>query len=351
MNSLVNYASESESDTEDIPSSSRVLEQPPIPVVQGIASSPPHTTAQENQPENKVHDTITGDNDSTNQGEVFVSAALKDLQNFAAAIDTNTVSSILADDGSEKSSAMEVDQEEPAATISPRKGVELSMEQQTIMDAFLKEIDALPLTSKDQSQPPPHSSSIYNSGTADHSDAKNKNLDTDEPPSVLDACWQQSQTVQSIYSRIHQLSLVSSPTLDPKVMESRLIEYAIRILDWEQGGLKSGYFLGEERAVAISKMHEESSRSKENAIEDDDESDDQDDEDDSDVTTVQLPAFGGVVGEMLEYMHEVEQSAAPPGWKIVWNAKDASYGFRHTASRNESTHDAEQNIDSAGGKD
>ncbi|KAF9181748.1 hypothetical protein BGZ50_005348 [Haplosporangium sp. Z 11] len=350
MNSLVTYASESESDAEDIPSSSTAQEQYSIPIVQDKASPPPHTAAQESQPENKIHDSMTKDNDSTDKDDMFVSAALKDLQTFAAAIDTNTVSSIQADDDSKESSAMEVDQEEPAATLSPRKGPELTVEQQTTMDAFLKEIDALPLTSKDQSQPPPHPSSIYNSGTAEHVDAKNKSLDSNESPSVFDTHWQQSQTAQSIYSRIHQLSLISSPTLDPKAMEDRLIEYAIRILDWEQGGLKPGYFLGEERAMAISKIDEESSRIKEHALEDDEENDDQDDEDDSDVTTTQLPAFGGVVGEVLEYMHKVEQSAAPPGWKIVWNAKDTSYGFRHAAS-NERKHDAEQNIASASSND
>ena len=132
------------------------------------------------------------------------------------------------------------------------------------------------------------------------------------------------QTPQTIYSRIHQLSILpQTDRFNPKEVENRLIEFAIRLLDWEQGGLKPVYFLGEERATRELEFHRrEEERSGESGT-----------DDEGDLQARSLPRYSGVVGEMIEFMHTVEKITPPDDhWTVVWNLKELNYGFFHPAT-------------------
>ena len=99
--------------------------------------------------------------------------------------------------------------------------------------------------------------------------------------------------------------------------------------------MKPEYFLGEERAKTLASKDVRKRNSAKNGggISDDSEEEDQSvgESDDENSNTSMLP-YGGVVGEMLERMYSVEQSAAPVGWKVVWDIKGGSYVFQHIAS-------------------
>jgi len=332
MNNLASYGSDTESDSEE-PVSVIPPKQHLVATVNLITNQSdlfePGTKSQSGQ---KDHDGDIPMTDSAKGGDDdFVSAALQDLQNFAEGIDSDTdmdVSSttpdpIVLDSEAQDTSIVAdpiTDEKESTTTKALESGsfsspppVELTPEQQLVFDAFLRDIDAIPLTTQDQSRPP---ASHPNSN-----DTANHGLDELE--------WQKTQSVQSIYSRMHQLSLLLSPTIDLKEIESRLIEFAIRILDWEQGGMKPEYFMGEARAQAVAQQ-EAAKRSLKNNGQS--EQEDNEDEDTHQEEDLPLPPYTGVVGEMLEYMYKVEQSATPSGWKIVWEPKDNSYGFRHLAT-------------------
>ncbi|KAK3824552.1 MAG: hypothetical protein J3Q66DRAFT_325366 [Benniella sp.] len=330
MNNLVSYGSDTESDSEEpvsvIPPKQHLVATTNLITNQSTLYEP----GTKNQSGRKDHDGDIPMTDPAKDGDDdFVSAALQDLQNFAEGIDSDTDmdmdasptapdpivldsepqdTGIVADptaDGKESRTTKALE----SGSFSPPPPVELTPEQQLVFDAFLRDIDAIPLTTQDQSRPPvarPNSND-----TVDHG------LDELE--------WQKTQPVQSIYSRMHQLSLLPSPTIDQKDIESRLIEFAIRILDWEQGGMKPEYFMGEARAQAVAQQ-EATKRSLNNGQSEQDDDEDEDTHQDEDLP---LPPYAGVVGEMLEYMYNVEQSAAPSGWKTVWEPKDNSYGFRH----------------------
>ncbi|KAK3842783.1 MAG: hypothetical protein J3R72DRAFT_126748 [Linnemannia gamsii] len=326
------------------------------------------------------------DNNDDDDDDDFVLAALKDLQSFAASIDTThqdqdddtpsvnepEAASILTgtkvssvsrgtqlpqDPDHTESTDMDIEQEpETATTIEPLQPaastpIELTPEQQNIFDTFLQEIDAIPLTNLDQTYPPgysPHQNSASNSKSS-------IGMIYD------DNQWVREQTPQTIYSQIHQLSTLprrdaeddnEGRAFNPKEVESRLIEFAIRMLDWEQGGLKQGYFLGEDRAKAViakkellerteeSKVRQAGSGSSERGSDDgEDEDEGYEDEkrrDDQFAGSGGLPPYGGVVGEMIDFMHAIEQIAPPNHWTIVWSVKDLSYMFRHTATGTES---------------
>ncbi|KAF9208942.1 hypothetical protein BGZ49_007030 [Haplosporangium sp. Z 27] len=350
MNSLVNYASESESESEESPS---------ITATNQSSSASPSTTVKSKEHYNKEpaliskeielsnsnttqnieengDDTMDIELDTPNENdEGYVLAALKDLQSFAAAVqsgddnslpqpsltpaeeslDTSNSTPIVIDEDKHTmvSPTLESTASDSINSVLSNLSIDLSPEQQSLFDAFLSEINAIPLTSKDQSRPPMIVSNVTGNDT-----------------SLSESQLQQTQSVQSIYSRMHQLSLLSSPTIDQKDIEARLIEFAIRILDWEQGGMKPAYFLGNDRAIAESKGN-----SVKNTLDhsDGDRSLDEEDESESNFT---MPPYGGIVGEILERMSSIEQTAAPPGWRVVWDPKECIYGFKHitTVRRN-----------------
>ncbi|KAF9117189.1 hypothetical protein BGX27_000038 [Mortierella sp. AM989] len=348
MNRLVNYASESESESD---------ESPPIAVTKRFASSSPSIieSKEHKEPVIELQQPVdsqdhgdygddamqveSGDTDINDEG--YLLTAIKDLQSFAATVDANNnTSSIqepsltpaneslqLSASSSSPSSSTIVDENQHVKSISAPENtcsdliestlsslsIDLTPEQQSLFDAFLLDIDSIPLTSKDQSRPP-----VTNRDPSDS---------LANEPSLSEFQWQQKQSVQSIYSRMHQLSLLPSPLIDQKDIEARLIEFAIRILDWEQGGMKPAYFMGEERALAVSK------RDAAKNIQDCKDiikSEDEGDEDDSPSSL--LPPYGGIVREMLDKMSVIEQTAAPSGWKVVWDPKECTYGFKHTIS-------------------
>ncbi|OAQ34320.1 hypothetical protein K457DRAFT_14715 [Linnemannia elongata AG-77] len=404
MNALVSYASDSESDSESgdlLPATTTttttvVAAQKTAPLTN--ASTPTAVTASSSAVPSKHHTpegtpgTRTPDlrEETDDQQEIreahpqqkeqqggeededdFVSAALKDLQSFAASVDDSTTSpqqdadtamtvtappiddsslstaiTIAAVSGTQPSqdsdqpdsTAMDVDQTDIAVatatattvvTVPPQPSTpfELTTEQQIVFDTFLQEINAiplLPLPSTDQPRlppRPPRASSSTNSLSLPSTSTTSLNDDDH---------WIQTQTPQTIYSRIHQLStLPQTDRFNPKEVENRLIEFAIRLLDWEQGGLKPVYFLGDERATRELESHR---REKEEEVEMSGESD-IDDEEKEDLQAGSLPRYGGVVGEMIEFMHTVEKIAPPDDhWLIIWSLKELSYGFFHPAT-------------------
>ncbi|KAG0353665.1 hypothetical protein BC939DRAFT_500020 [Gamsiella multidivaricata] len=377
MNSLVNYASDSESECESSgPSLIAISKQPSAPSSPVIGSStdqthqqPAPSQQQDSSPVNtnkpgRDGDTVSTPLDRCNEGDEFVSAALKDLQSFAATVDPTsnsspaTVSTQLkpqeeSQDTSESSRPIAMDLDggsmitevivgdsastDLPATILATPTVVLTSEQQHIFDGFLAAIDAIPLTTKEQSRPPPRPSSPLTAQGCTLPLLPSEgpgHFAGDSSPS--DSQWQQAQSVHSVYSRMHQLSLLSSPLINQKDIEKHLIEFAIRILDWEQGGMKPAYFLGEERAQALAqqdaiKKNIDGQDGSDSGMDvDTDLGGDEDDEEAG--NPVLMPPYGGVVGEMLEYMNRIEQSAIPKGWTLVWDAKEGSYGFRHIAT-------------------
>ncbi|KAF9558254.1 hypothetical protein EC968_007194 [Mortierella alpina] len=350
MNSLVSYASDSESDAEEII---------PPPAPGSVASTAGHSSAQELSfaehhgpriPDENAPATVTEDTEHAEDD--FVSAALKDLQTFAASVsdDTSTLpkspaleASLDSQDNSasteQDSTDMDVHQESAhvvpdddvimaestavaEAGSPPTKSVELTTEQQAIFDAFMLKIDAIPLVPQNQSFPPPETDPFVSK------DARQEHI-------LSDLKWRQSASVQEIYSRLHQLSLLPSPTLDAQMLEDRLIEFAIRILDWDRGGMKPAYFVGEERARFLLDQQtrakrKDLDRSKSSSAGSD--NSDEESEDDSlvnDTAAMDPPPYGGVVAEMLELMRKTEKAAAPDGWEVVWDAPRNSYEFRH----------------------
>ncbi|KAG0012214.1 hypothetical protein BGZ80_000119 [Entomortierella chlamydospora] len=346
MNSLVNYASESESESDESPpivaASKQTSSASPSTaksivhaneVSTAISKEPQRSSPGKNQDHgNDDDDAMDVDDSASGSGdEGYVMAALKDLQSFAATVDTANDDSTIPQpslttpkeplDTSTSAPGISNESQNTSSTLASKPAesesiestlsnlsIELSAEQQTLFDEFLREIDAIPLTSKNQSKPP----------TIDKTPIEDDLL-------FSELQWLQTQSVQSIYSRMHQLSTLQSPTIDHKDMEARLIEFAIRILDWEHGGMKPEYFLGEERALAEGKKN-----ATENTLDHKDSSDSAEEEDDGDEeSTSVMPPYGGVVGEMLERMAAIEQTAAPSGWRVVWDPEECTYKFKH----------------------
>ncbi|KAF8933939.1 hypothetical protein BGZ58_006047 [Dissophora ornata] len=276
MNVLVNYASDSESD----------IEQEPLAPQQNAESK------------NK------GDDDES------ILAALKDLQDFAASVDTPTTSN------NATGTTQQLITSATAAVAGPSQDDDLGFL------SFMKEIDAIPFPPQEQEQeqalpppppPPPPLTSL---------DVVPPPPPT--PPPMVPSEIQQSeadyetlasriaQEVQMVHNRLYHLSLLPSTSIDQKDLERRLLEFAIRIADWQRGGLYEPYFLGMERAEVISTCQ----RTAGTAVED----------------MTELPPFGGIVGPMVKHMYELEHMAAPPGWIAIWDQADEAYGFQHTST-------------------
>jgi len=247
MNALVNYASDSDSENEE----------------------PPVTQQQQQRQQGQQEDD-------------FLLSALKDLQSFADSVD----------DG--PGDRPDIDEDG--------------------FQSFLKEIDAIPCPSEDRDQPvlpppPPPPSEPFETGTSPPPPPP-------PPPetSLTTHLGNIQETtlhhVKSIHSRLHHISLLPSTSIDQKDLERRLLEFAIRIVDWEKGGLYEAYFLGKELADAVVAYQQQGGTMSSDSVE--------------------LPSFGGVVGSMIKHLHHLEHMAAPLGWSPIWDADDEAYGFQHS---------------------
>jgi len=353
---LANYASDSDSDAEHTAPVSVRKQQAPIhqneSLPQGSAPlggatepsgagahflSDPSVTPTVTGPTDRDDEDVVMEDNNKDEDETFVSTSLKFLQDFAASVDQiadldpDTKASTPMEEiitATTPTSLSEVEPTAPTAasedpTVDTAKEDEqtpgpttMTPEQQQLFDSFVAQIDALPLTLKDQSRPPPSS----NPGSS----------------LELDLHWQQEASVQSIYSRIHQLSLLSSPLIQcqSKELEKALVKFAIRILDWEKNGLKSSYFLGEQRSKALDRRKQLTSQDDDGDSSmdedmDNDEASNQDTNNKDNKGTGELPPYSGVVGSMLETMIRVEQEAAPTGWKVIWDPQEDAYRFFH----------------------
>ncbi|KAF9357812.1 hypothetical protein BGX26_003031 [Mortierella sp. AD094] len=283
MNVLVNYASDSDSEGEN--------DNPPTTYRQPISQ----------QQQQDIENVKEVDDD-------FVSAALKDLQSFAAAVQE------------ESSNGYSM----PSNPSEERIGVSDDPEDLGLL-SFLKEIDSIPCPPEEQGQgqeqppppPPPMSPSVSSA------------VDPPPPPPPLldsktllplhhgngDLKEVTSLEIQMVHSRLYNLSLLPSSPIDQKDLERRLLEFAIRIVDWERGGLYESYFLGQERAEAINNHRHIADEI-------------------TPTEPTELPPFGGVVGSMIKYMFDLEQMVAPIGWAATWDAEDEAYGFQHLRTPN-----------------
>ncbi|GJJ77364.1 hypothetical protein EMPS_09723 [Entomortierella parvispora] len=356
MDMLANYASESDSDTEHVASVNAPKQQAPIhkhesrthasvpsnganePSVPGTRSlSDPSVTQAATGPTDLPGEDVVMDDSSKPEDEAFISNSLKFLQDFAASVDPkpdvdpDTQESTTMDEGIGGTTPTSLSEAGPVATLEntvadsskdddriPSPTI-MTPEQQVLFDAFMAQIDALPLTRKDQTRPP---------------------LSSKPGSSMeLDLKWQQEASVQSIYSRIHQLSLLSSPLLQSqaKELEKALIKFAIRILDWEKNGLKPSYFLGEQRSEALNRRKQLDAQDNDGDVSMDEDMEKQEESKQDSKETGELPPYGGVVGSMLETMTRVEQEAAPSEWKVIWDPQEDAYKFFHIKSGTIST--------------
>ncbi|KAG0087129.1 hypothetical protein BGZ93_011137 [Podila epicladia] len=303
MNMLVDYASDSSDSEIEIPIKTPTANSTSVPPTQRSATSTSHFSSP---PPSEPPTASTTTDDASD--ETFISAALKELQSFAASVSENMpISDAVAKEPipelqtvDNESSGEEEDEEE--IIPAPAPSLLLTPEQQAVFKAFIERIDAIPLTSADQSHPP-----MVPKRPLSVQDREQLELD-----------WQRYQSVPSIYRRIHRLSTLESPTLNYEELEARLIEFAIRILDWEQGGLNAVYFLGPARAVYVAGREGRDGREDVNRSEEAQEGDGE-----------FPPPYGGVVGETLQHLYELESTAAPPPWKLVWNAEEEAFSFHH----------------------
>ncbi|KAG0016987.1 hypothetical protein BGZ81_010965 [Podila clonocystis] len=258
MNMLVDYESSSESDVESI-------------------SSPQRRSAGRK------------DNaDSDNKDESFISGTRKELRGFAVAVDASP-------------------------GTQPKSPAGAATDDDVQFMSFMREIEAMPFI-PDEPQgadlsfppppPPPPTSPPMSPG------------DTESPPPPPPPIPEEveplppTETVYSIYTRIQNLGLLPVTAIDQKDLKRRLLEFAIRVKDWERGGLDPGYFLGHERVEAITAGQDGLDQPKP-------------------TNEDGLPAFGGIVGAMVKYMHELERLVTPRGWAATWDAEDEAYGFHH----------------------
>ncbi|KAG0255903.1 hypothetical protein BG011_004859 [Mortierella polycephala] len=262
MNVLVDYSSDSDSEQESSPGYGKV-----------------GTTAP--------RDSIEDD---------FVRAALNDLQSFAASVENDPTKML----GEGKPSQQPV-----VATHDPDP-------EDLKFLSFLKEIDAIPDPSTDHTQarpptpPPPTSPEPQLPPPPPPPPPPTEALALFEEHDSWNGSQSTLASVQEIQARLLNLSLLPVPSIDQKDLQRRLLEFAIRTVDWEKGGLEETYFLGKDRAEAI--LARQGSET---------------------ATDGPLPPFGGIVGSMIKRLYELEQMATPYGWMPVWDAEDEAYGFQH----------------------
>ncbi|KAG0278236.1 hypothetical protein BGZ95_004433 [Linnemannia exigua] len=310
MNALVNYGTDSESEDEDNLHSASIQVQ---------------STKLNNQDKEDEDDPIL--------------AALKDLQDFAASVND-----------SENRNDNVTQQTSSSSNIgSGGESVVQQDDDELKFLSFLQEIDAIPNPDEPQlpapPPPPPAESPIVIdyippppppplppspsdtttippalslSSQALSGTATTTTTTTATPPSTTESI---QESVQMIYNRLYYISLLPSASSAFQDLERRLLEFAIRIVDWTKGGMEEAYFLGPELADALAKeaaatcaMEVDGSSREEVGREE---------------TALELPDFGGIVGSMIQYMFRLEQMATPNGWMAVWDTQDEAYGFQH----------------------
>lgn len=288
MNALVNYGTDSDSEDDDI--------------------SPTHKTTR---PANTQAQTTTNNNEDQDDP---ILAALKDLQDFAASVSENNL---------EPSSSNTTTADATAAG----SGEPMEQDQDELQFlSFLQEIDAIP--NPDDVQPPPPPSPPPPPPPPSEAPLAINNIPPPppsssitiaSPPPTTSASMTTTesihQSVQNIYNRLYYISLLPSASTVAQDLERRLLEFAIRIVDWTKGGLEEAYFLGQDLADALAQeaaaaTGDEGGSTPEGVVAD-------------------LPDFGGIVGSMIQYMFRLEQMITPNGWMAVWDTEDEAYGFQH----------------------
>ncbi|KAF9586138.1 hypothetical protein BGW38_009322 [Lunasporangiospora selenospora] len=281
MNMLVDYASESESEDEVTLAPSKKQE-----------FALPVKDANER-----------GDDD-------FILAALKDLQDFAASVDTSNQqeTTSTANDSKEENRQQDTESSTSHATADDLEDLQLL--------AFLKEVDAIPFpadehdptfSSQPPPPPPPPPDPMQEADPPPPLETPSEEVGVHES-SALDSV---SQCVYSAHVRLQQLFILPASNLDLKDLERRILEFAIRIVDWENGGLESSYFLGEAKANAEAQQSVPSPGTE------------------ATQSATDWVPYGGVLGSMLKHLHELEYLAAPTGWISIWDPADEAYGFQH----------------------
>lgn len=290
MNALVNYGTDSDSDDDS-----------------DISPTPTHTT---NQPAGTQAQSTASSNKDDDEDDPIL-AALKDLQDFAASVNEND------SDPSSSNTAATSD-----AGVGSGETMEQDQEELKFL-SFLQEIDAIPNPDDDQQPPPPppppplESPKIIDD-IPPPPPAPSSSTSTPPPPSTTQTdpgTTTESilQSVQMIYNRLDHISLLPSASTISQDLERRLLEFAVRIVDWKKGGLEEAYFLGQDLANALA---QEAAAGVDGGGT-------------NQGMTATLPDFGGIVGSMIQYMFRLEQMATPNGWMAVWDAEDEAYGFQH----------------------
>ncbi|KAG0338600.1 hypothetical protein BG004_007159 [Podila humilis] len=284
MNILVDYESASESDTESHPH--------------------PHS--------------LSGGSNQHDKDEVFISEALEELKQFANAT---------ADDSNNSEANMNNN----------------NTDEDLQFMSFMKEIEAMPFVPDEPNEPnPPPPASPPPSPT-------DINLPPPPPPPPsppppppppppesdknITQISRKPDTVYSIYSRLQNLGLLPVDSINQKDLKRRLLEFAIRIKDWERGGLDPIYFLGHARAKAHTTLVA-AGQDQDGTIEDAPQQQvqqQQQQHSENQVENVEHPppAFEGIVGSLVRYLSELEQLVTPQGWIAVWDMEDEAYGFTH----------------------
>lgn len=244
----------------------------------------------------------TGGRSDRKQDEEHILAALNDLQSFAAMVDPASISPSTSEP---KNIPLK---ESPRTWGSVVQGTENPEDQQFL--SFLKEIEAIPIPETDTQPPPPPSPSTQIDNNQVQPPPPPPT--SDDPDSTSVSLLEPEKGVHAIYNRLQHISLLPAPTIDTKDLERRLLEFEVRIEDWENDGLEPWYFLGADRSQAI---HVAEKQQHLNAVGQHD--------------RVAIPAFGGIVGAMEKRVQELELQAAPFGWKAIWDPEEEAYGFEH----------------------
>jgi hypothetical protein len=287
MNALVSYGTDSDSDDDDI--------NPTLQIPRAANTQAQATT-----------------NNSEDEDDPIL-AALKDLQDFAASVNENDP---------EPSSSN-------TATDATATGVGELMEQdqdELQFLSFLQEIEAIPNPDDVQPPPPPppppsEAPSATNNIPPPPPPSSSTTTPSAPPTPCASTTTTESihQSVQMIYNRLYHISLLPSASMVAQDLERRLLEFAIRIVDWKKDGLEEAYFLGQDLADALDQEAAAAAAA---------------------VTGVEggntqeglvaaLPDFGGIVGSMIQYMFRLEQMVTPNAWMAVWDTEDEAYGFQH----------------------
>ncbi|KAF9575558.1 hypothetical protein EC968_002494 [Mortierella alpina] len=250
-------------------------------------------------------------NSAEDKDDEFVLAALKDLQDFAASVQGEGVG--------EHESIGTTDRRIGNTAEASVNSTNSALEDDRQFLSFLDEINSIPYTPHDQPPPPsttpppppPPPSEKQSSIPPPPPPPPPPLEDSRESEAILGDYDVEATTrsIESLFNRLDHLALLPSTSMDPKDMKRRLLEFAIRIFDWKNGGLDDAYFLGKERAEAMAFRLQGPIA-----------------ESDQDI----FPPFGGVVGAMVKLLQELEQMVAPYGWSCVWDAEDEAYGFQHS---------------------